>query len=102
LATFTGWNLRRANAGPENELVGLNGSYIRLPATKADRQRTGDPRQSVAERYGSPAKYLEKLKQHCDKMVAGGYLLEEDVDRVVQRLSQRVADHFGTAKDVKP
>ena len=41
VATHTGWNLRRAEAGAENELVSLTGSYIPFPVTQAERERTG-------------------------------------------------------------
>lgn len=96
LATFTGWNLRRADAGPENELVGLNGSYIPFAATKAERDPTGDPRLSLEERYGSQKKYLAELERYCQQLAADGYLLEEDVARVMDRQAERSAERFLT------
>jgi hypothetical protein len=94
MATFTGWSLRRAAAGPENELVGLNGSYIPLPVTKAERDESGDPRLSLEERYGSQEKYLADLKRYCQQLVAGGYLLAEDMPRIMKRQKQRAANRF--------
>src|SRR5262249_20271249 len=44
LATFTGWNLRTAAAGAENELVTLGGSYIPFARTRAEREAQQDPR----------------------------------------------------------
>ncbi|MBP85434.1 MAG: hypothetical protein CMJ64_01760 [Planctomycetaceae bacterium] len=97
LATFTGWSLRRADAGPENELVGLNGSYIPFPATKADRDASGDPRLSLEERYGSQEKYLADLKRYCQQLAADGYLLEEDVPRIMKQQEQRSAERFAAS-----
>lgn len=94
LATFTGWNLRRADAGPENELVGLNGSYIPFPVTKAERDEMGDPRLSLEERYGSQDEYMKRLRRYCQQLASDGYLLEEDADRVIERQDARAAERF--------
>ena len=85
LATHTGWNLRHRHAGAENELVGLVGSYLPLPRNEDERRALGDPRPSLEARYGSLSNYLKELRSHCMVMVRDGYLLEEDVARVVQR-----------------
>ncbi len=94
LATFTGWSLRHRDAGAENELVGLNGSYIPLPASPADRQASGDPRISVLERYGDLDTYLEQLQAHCRQMVAERTLLSEDLERVMARQRERATPLF--------
>lgn len=94
VATYTGWNLRRQDAGAENELVSLTGSFIPFPGTKAEREKTGDPRQSVAERYGSLDEYLRRLRAACVKLEQGGYLLAEDVERTVEIHRERVAPLF--------
>lgn len=88
LATFTGWNLRNRQAGAENELVSLMGSYIPFPRTRMERQSTGDPRRSLEERYSSLDEYLDKLRTRCESMVRDGYLLDEDVPRVLHRQEQ--------------
>src|SRR4029077_1387314 len=51
LATQTGWNYRDASIGAPDRLAGEIGSYIPFPRTKADRERAGDPRMSIEERY---------------------------------------------------
>src|SRR4029079_6465179 len=51
LATYTGWHLRRRDAGAEGLLASLLGSYIPLPATEAACKETGDPRPSLQKRY---------------------------------------------------
>ena len=87
LATFTGWNLRRRDAGAENELVSLRGSFLPLPATKAERINVGDPRRSLEERYGSARDYLRRLGLRCEELRSAGYLLSDDVERIL--LTQR-------------
>jgi CubicO group peptidase (beta-lactamase class C family) len=93
-ATYTSWRLRNRDAGAENELLSLNGSYIPFPVYKSERERKGDPRLSLEERYGSLELYLEKLTALCRKYVSSGYLLEEDVDRVVEIQRQRAGSVF--------
>ena len=94
VATYTGWNLRKAEVGAEGQLVSLTGSYIPFPVTEADRERTGDPRLSVQERYGSLDQYVLKLTEAADKLKSSGYLLEEDADRLVKLHRERLAKLF--------
>ncbi len=94
VATYTGWNPRKADVGAEGQLVSLTGSYIPFPVTKADRERTGDPRQSVQERYGSLDEYARQLTAAADKLKASGYLLDEDHVRLVKLHRERVAKLF--------
>src|SRR4029453_11100168 len=58
LATYTGWNLFNDRSGPTSVLSSMQGSYIALPRTSADRKRTGDPRQSIEERYPEKAQHV--------------------------------------------
>ncbi|HEY8504480.1 MAG TPA: alpha/beta hydrolase domain-containing protein [Gemmataceae bacterium] len=82
LATYTGWNLRGREAGAEGMLASLLGSYIPFPKTEEERRKTGDPRRSVAERYGSFDDYRKKYEAYCRKLVEARYLLEEDAERL--------------------
>jgi hypothetical protein len=59
MATYTGWNFRNAHIGGGDQIVNLLGSAVPFRATKADRDKVGDPRKSVAERYPSRAAYTE-------------------------------------------
>src|SRR5262249_40420643 len=69
LATYTGWNLRRRDVGAEGMLVSLSGSYIPFPRTQAERQATGDPRPSLAARYGSFDEYHKQFAAACADLV---------------------------------
>ena len=94
LATYTGWQLRSREAGAENELVGLNGSFIPLPKTRAEREQSGDARRSLEERYENAEEYLKQVKENCEGLVAQRYLLKEDVERILTRQKERAAEAF--------
>lgn len=79
LATYTGWNLFHADAGPPDVLSSMQGSYIPFPLTADDRERTGDPRLSIQERYASRTEYLGQVTEAALALVDGGYLLAEDL-----------------------
>ena len=89
LATYTGWNFRRPAIGATGELVSLLGSTILFPATRAARAAAHDPRRSIEERYASREAYLERVEQAADALVKNGYLLIDDVPRLVQRASDQ-------------
>ena len=77
-----------------NELLSLTGSYIPFPATKAEREQTGDPRPSLEERYGSLESYLKQLAALCREHEEAGYFLKEDTERTLRVQRERVAPLF--------
>ncbi|GIW79883.1 MAG: hypothetical protein KatS3mg105_1690 [Gemmatales bacterium] len=83
LATYTGWNLRRRDVGAEAMLASLMGSYIPFARTKEERLQNGDPRLSIAERYGTYDGYIEALTKTCNTLIKRGYLLEEDAKHLI-------------------
>lgn len=84
LATYTGWNLRRRDVGAEGALANLMGSYIPFPKTRAERDKTGDPRASIEERYGAFEDYQKKFAAAGADLVKRRYLLREDADRLIK------------------
>lgn len=85
LATHTGWNYRRANIGASDRLASEIGSYLPLPRTRAERERTGDGRQSIAERYTGLEDYLGRISLAAIALVSDRLLLPEDVPGIVER-----------------
>jgi hypothetical protein len=85
LGTYTGWNYRAAAIGAPDELFSMVGSYIPFERTKAEKEKDRDPRLSVDERYHSREDYLKQFEGAARKLVAGGYLLEQDVPKLVER-----------------
>jgi hypothetical protein len=83
LATHTGWNLRHADIGGAEQLLVFAGSTLPFARTRRDREGSGDPRPSVAERYASEADYLARVRHAARALVKDGYLLEEDVETSV-------------------
>jgi hypothetical protein len=80
LATHTGWNLRHADIGGADQILYFAGSTLPFAKTRAEREKSGDPRPSIAERYRSRDDYLARVREAAKALVAEGYLLEEDVD----------------------
>jgi hypothetical protein len=85
VATFTGWNLRRREVGAEGMLANLLGSYIPLAKTREERDRTGDPRVSIVERYGSFEAYKKRYAAACADLVKQRFLLADEVESLVLR-----------------
>lgn len=77
LATYTGWL-------PSNPVSG-RGLYVPFAATRAQREANGDPRLSVEERYQSRAEYLGLVTQAGLELIDEGYLLAEDLAKIVER-----------------
>src|SRR2546423_2445605 len=88
LATYTGWNPRDPKTGAADQPADFAGSFIPFPKTKAERQRTNDPRLSIEERYGDREHYLEQVKQAANELMKSGYLLGDDVPALVARAAQ--------------
>ncbi len=88
LATYTGWNLFHAEAGPTDVLSSMQGSYIPFPRTADDRQRTSDPRSSIQERYGSRAEYLGRVTEAALALVDHGYLLAGDLAPILTQAAR--------------
>jgi hypothetical protein len=88
LATYASWNLRDASIGAPDQRVSFEGSYLPFPKTAADRQSSGDPRKSIAERYASREDYLNRCTRSLDEMVKQRWILEEDRKTLVHRAEQ--------------
>jgi hypothetical protein len=85
LATYTGWNLRTKEIGAPDELFSMQGSFIPFARTRAEREKSGDPRLSIAERYSGKEDYLAKFEAAAKSLVTGGFLLPGDVPKLVER-----------------
>ena len=62
----------------------MQGSYIPLPRTAAERKQKNDSRPSIDERYKDRIDYLAQVTKAAQALVGEGYLLAEDVDIVVK------------------
>ena len=96
VATYTGWNPRAPETGGEGQLNLMQGSTFPFPATRAERERTGDPRPSIEERYRDRDEYLAKVRAAAEELVRQRYLLEEDIETTLM-LAGRRYDTFAAA-----
>ncbi len=94
VATYTSWRLRSEEAGAGGELASLTGSYIPFPLSREEREKSGDPRLSLEERYGTLETYMEKLEAQCHAYEARRYLLPEDTARILETQRERVSPLF--------
>lgn len=88
LATYASWNLRDPSIGAPNQRVAFEASYLPFPQTAADRQRTKDPRKSIAERYHDRDDYMTRYKAAVDDLVTARWILREDRDSLLNRGAQ--------------
>ncbi len=76
-ATFTGWNPRSEGYGP-TALYPLQGTMLPFATTEAERRAKGDPRRSIAERYGDDAGYARALQEGAALLQSDRLLLKQD------------------------
>ncbi len=81
LATHTGWL-------PTNPVSGV-GLYIPFARDRAEREANDDPRQSIDERYESRAQYLDLVAQAAMDLIDDGYLLDDDLPRILEQAGTR-------------
>jgi hypothetical protein len=77
LATYTGWNVRRAGFS-QGDACDLTGGSVPFALTKAQRTASGDARPSLQERYGTLAGYTSAAQAAAASLVKQGYLLSSD------------------------
>jgi hypothetical protein len=85
LAATTGWAFRSERVGAPTQLLTNTGSYIPFAATRAEREKNGDPRPSVAERYSGRGDYLQRIEDAARRLVDERYVLASDVGAIVER-----------------
>jgi hypothetical protein len=84
LATHLPWNPRAPGFAP-GAACGGAGATLPFAADAATRQRLGDPRASIAERYPDEQRYLREVRGAIDALVAQRLMLAEDAERWMGR-----------------
>jgi hypothetical protein len=99
VATHTGWNLRHPESGNPGLIMGVSGGLsgwtLPFPATRTERESTGDPRPSIEERYASRDEYLQQVQDAARRLVDQRFVLEEDVPEIMEKATTRY-DYFTT------
>ena len=88
LGTFTDWAFRSERIGAPDTLIAMTGSYIPFAKTRAEREKSGDPRLSLEERYSGRADYQRKVEAAAGKLVGQRYLLAEHVQAIVAKAGE--------------
>jgi Alpha/beta hydrolase domain len=88
LATYASWNLRDPSIGAPDQRVSFEASYLPFPKTAEDREKSNDPRKSIAERYSSRDDYLARFTHALDTLVQQRWILPEDRAAMLQRAGQ--------------
>ena len=88
LATYASWNLRDPSIGAPDQRVAFEGSYLPFPKNAAEREKTGDPRKSIAERYANPGDYSARYQVAVDELIKQRFILPEDRVAVLKRGEQ--------------
>ena len=81
-ATLTGWNYFRGDRFGGG-FCNLQGSAFPFATTRAERERNGDPRPSIEERYPTRDAYVAAVRQATLRLVAQRFLLEEDAQAAI-------------------
>jgi hypothetical protein len=84
LGTTTGWLFRSERIGAPHTLMVNSGGYIPFPVTRAEREKVGDPRLSITERYAGRADYLEKVARVANRLAEERYVLQRDVPGMIE------------------
>ena len=79
-----GWDVHGVDVGDGTGLA-TNVAPYAFAATTSERQTSGDPRPSIAERYTDRAQYLGLVAKAAMDLIDEGYLLGQDLPEILKR-----------------
>ena len=77
------------NTGSPDQQALMLGFSRWFPATRKEQEANSDIRLSIEERYESRDSYIELVKRDTKKLTQNRFILEQDVDLVVQNATDR-------------
>jgi hypothetical protein len=89
VATHTGWMPRHPDTGGAGQFLDMMGTTLPFAATEPERAERGDPRPSIAARYRDRDDYVARVRAAARTLAEARYILEEDIDVVVDLAAQR-------------
>ncbi len=95
LASYAPWSLRTGFPAASHELADFIGTYVPLSKTEAERREAGDPRPSIESLYTDKEDYLRSVERAAHSLVDQGFLLDEDVPKIMARAKQHWSWLFG-------
>lgn len=84
VATYTSWNTRNRSVGAEGEMLGLQGGYIPFAKTKSEREKLGDSRPALLERYRDFDDFRRQYRAAVDRGIEQRTLLAEDAAELMK------------------
>ena len=75
--------------GGAGQFIKQIGSTLPFPATRRERETTGDPRESIEERYQSREDYLDRVAAAAQVLADQRYLLAEDLAQILEQAARR-------------
>jgi hypothetical protein len=88
LGTYADWSFRSERMGAPETLIAMQGSFIPFAKTRSEREKNGDPRPSIEERYTSRADYLRRVEEVAKSLTQERYLLPDHVRTIVENAGQ--------------
>ncbi len=88
LGSYASWNLRDKSIGAPDQRVSFECSYIQFLKTAAERQKSGDPRKSIQERYSGHDDYMARFTKATDELIKQRWILPEDRESLMHRGEQ--------------
>lgn len=85
LATYAPWNLRDPVIGAPDQRVSFEASFLPFPKTAAGREKTHDPRKSIAERYSVSDDYFALYGRALGALMKQRWILQEDASPLLAR-----------------
>jgi hypothetical protein len=85
LGTYTAWSVPYPQLSGLGYLSGLSGAFVPFAATRDGRERKGDTRLSIEERYRGKQDYLDRVKRSVADLVRARFMLAGDADAVLKR-----------------
>jgi hypothetical protein len=84
VGTHTGWNPRAPETGAPEQMISMQGFSNFFAPTRATREAIGDPRPSLEERYANLDAYLAQVREVTQRLATERYILETDIDIVIE------------------
>jgi hypothetical protein len=98
VASYTAWNPRHPETGGAGQILNMLGSTLPFPASRAERERRGDPRLSIEERYRDREEYTARVRAAAEDLAAQRFILHEDIELAVRNAAARY-DAFAAQRE---
>ncbi len=84
IGSYMAWNVGRKDRFEDGFCI-FQGAFIPFARTKEERERAGDPRPSVEERYPTKEAYVAAVRKAAETLVAQRTLLPADAAFLVKQ-----------------